>query len=91
MNWDDLRSYLGTWSSLHSYKVLFAFQLFPAPERLISVKAKHEDGEELVSSFLSELKEAVRKESGHEGKEPERIELEWPVTLILARKGTASS
>ncbi|KAH7929141.1 S-adenosyl-L-methionine-dependent methyltransferase [Leucogyrophana mollusca] len=74
MNWDDLLSYLRTWSSLHTFREAH-------PE-----DAQHAEGSVEVR-FWNALKEGVEKELGGvkvEGKD--EVDIEWPLAMMLVKK-----
>ena len=75
LTWDGLRGYFGTASALHTFREA-------NPE-----DAARPDGD-LATCFCRALKEEVARVEGS-GKVPEvgdAVEIEWPLTLILARR-----
>ncbi|KAI0087202.1 S-adenosyl-L-methionine-dependent methyltransferase [Irpex rosettiformis] len=70
MSWDDLMSYLRTFSSLHSFHEKY-------PDDL-----QRPDGD-IALRFLNRLKEDVAQ---HKGSTGEEVDVEWPLALILARR-----
>ncbi|KDQ53965.1 hypothetical protein JAAARDRAFT_136509 [Jaapia argillacea MUCL 33604] len=71
MTWNDLLTYLRSWSSLHTFHEKY-------PEDL-----KREDGD-IAVRFWKSLQEGARGES--RGIEEDQIELEWPLALIMVRR-----
>ena len=72
MSWDDFLTYLYTISALHTFHERF-------PE-----DRKRSDGD-IAVRFCKRLREATLSSPGN-GSE-EGIEVEWPIALILGRRG----
>ena len=70
MSWDDLMSYLRTFSALHTFHEKY-------PDDL-----RRSDGD-IAVRFLNRLRDEVASQKGEAGEE---IDVEWPLALILARR-----
>ncbi len=70
MTWDNLLSYLRTYSSLHTYHEKYPEDL-QNPEGDIAVR------------FLNRLKTIT---TDKEGAHADEIDVEWPLALLLARR-----
>jgi hypothetical protein len=73
LNWDQLASYLRTWSAAHTY--------------LAQHDDKDEQGRDVVDRFVSRLKEEVQRANG--GKEVEKLHLRWPLCFVMIKKNDA--
>ncbi|ETS59479.1 hypothetical protein PaG_06397 [Moesziomyces aphidis] len=73
LNWDQLASYMRTWSAAHTY--------------LAQHDDKDEQGRDVVDSFVSRLKEEVQRANG--GKEVEKLHLRWPLCFVMIKKNDA--
>ncbi|CDW97082.1 hypothetical protein [Sporisorium scitamineum] len=72
LNWDQLASYLRTWSATHTY-------LTQHPDD----KEKN-GGKDVVDRFLQQLREEVKRANG--GKEVEQLHLRWPLCFVMIKK-----
>lgn len=74
MTWDDLLSYLYTYSSFHTYQTRY-----PAD--------KENPAGDIARRFRDKLRECVaEQEDGTIPKDTDEIDVEWPVALLLARR-----
>lgn len=74
MMWDDLLSYLHTFSSFHTYQTRY-----PAD--------KESPEGDIAKRFCNTLKEhAAKQDGGALPKNTDEIDVEWPVALLLARR-----
>lgn len=77
--WELLEKYCRTWSSLSNY-----LEKFPEErEKRLSNGGKGGQKGDIVDRFLSRLRNEMLKTTGSI---PEKIDIEWPVTLLLYRK-----
>ncbi|CBQ72833.1 related to TMT1-trans-aconitate methyltransferase [Sporisorium reilianum SRZ2] len=72
LDWDQLASYLRTWSATHTY-------LTQHPED----KAQN-GGKDVVDRFLQQLRDEVKRANG--GKEVEQLHLRWPLCFVMIKK-----
>ena len=70
MDWDQLASYLRTWSATHTY-----LQQHPQDGK---------GGKDVVGRFLDQLKDEVTRANG--GKEVEQLHLRWPLCFVMIKK-----
>lgn len=74
MTWDDLLSYLYTFSSFHTYQARY-----PADK-------ENPEGD-IARRFWSQLKAHTAKQNSSEiVKDTDEIDVEWPMVLLLARR-----
>lgn len=73
MTWDDLLSYLNTWSALHTFR-----QHNPAD-------AENPRGDVAVR-FWKDLKEGVEREVGRPVEGHDEVDIEWPLAMIMVKK-----
>ena len=74
MTWGGLLAYLRTFSSLHTFHEKY-------PDDL-----KRPDGD-IAARFLNGLKyHAAENDGGDIPKDADKVDVEWPVALILARR-----
>ncbi|KDQ08728.1 hypothetical protein BOTBODRAFT_37728, partial [Botryobasidium botryosum FD-172 SS1] len=73
--WESMEGYLRTWSSFHAY-----VQAHPTPSADANAQENSDsEGGDAVTRFLDVLKKGT-------GEGVQELELEWPLTLVLAKK-----
>lgn len=72
LDWDQLASYLRTWSATHTY-------LQQHPE-----EKEQKGGKDVVDRFLVKLREEVTRANG--GKEVQELHLRWPLCFVMIKK-----
>lgn len=77
LTWDQLASYLRTWSATHTY-------LDQHPDD----KQQH-GGKDVVDRFLAQLKEEITK--ANKGKPVDDLHLRWPLCFVMIKKKGGSS
>ena len=72
LNWNQLASYLRTWSATHTY--------------LNEHKGEKEEkgGKDVVDRFIERLREEVKRGNG--GEEVEKLHLRWPLCFVMVQK-----
>jgi hypothetical protein len=79
LTWELLEKYCRTWSSLSNY-----LEKFPEEkEKRLSNGGKGGQEGDIVDRFLLRLRNEMLKTTGSI---PEKVDIEWPVTLLLYRK-----
>jgi trans-aconitate 3-methyltransferase len=79
LTWELLEKYCRTWSSLSNY-----LEKYPEEkEKRLSNGGKGGPDGDIVDRFLSRLRNELLKTTGSI---PEKVDIEWPVTLLLYRK-----
>ncbi|KAG1796066.1 S-adenosyl-L-methionine-dependent methyltransferase [Suillus plorans] len=73
MTWDDLLSYLNTWSSLHTFR-----QHNPTD-------AENPRGD-VAMRFWKDLKEGAEREDGRAVEGHDEVDIEWPVAMIMVKR-----
>ena len=73
MTWDDLLSYLNTWSALHTFR-----QRNPAD-------AENSRGD-IAVRFWNDLKEGVGREVGRRVEGHDEVDVEWPLAMIMVKR-----
>ncbi|KAG2346401.1 hypothetical protein BDR05DRAFT_997390 [Suillus weaverae] len=73
MTWDDLLSYLNTWSSLHTFR-----QHNPTD-------GENPRGDVAVR-FWKDLKEGVEREDGRAVEGHDEVDIEWPLAMIMVKR-----
>lgn len=79
MTWDLLEKYLRTASSLNTY-----LEQHPEETELAKQKSLGQGDGDIAQRFLKRLQQAILENS--EATIPERIEVEWPLSLLLYRR-----
>ncbi|TKY86279.1 hypothetical protein EX895_005104 [Sporisorium graminicola] len=72
LNWDQLASYLRTWSATHTY-------LTQHPD-----DKQQNGGKDVVDRFLEQLQNEVKRANG--GKHVEELHLRWPLCFVMIKK-----
>jgi trans-aconitate 3-methyltransferase len=78
LNWEDLDNYLRTWSSLHTFHA-------KNPQ-----DKEHSEGDivrRLVKSLRRNISD-VEANNGGDGEVPEKVEVEFPLALIMIKKAS---
>jgi len=96
MRWRDYLAYLRTWSALHTYHELYpedatreADPRFPEDLTLENSKDPMDTdvrGGDIAVRFWKDLRENAQKDGALVGLD-DKVQVEWPVALIIARKG----
>ncbi|KAG1899976.1 S-adenosyl-L-methionine-dependent methyltransferase [Suillus fuscotomentosus] len=73
MTWDDLLSYLNTWSALHTFR-----QHNPSD-------GENPHGDVAVR-FWKDLKEGAEREDGRAVEGHDEVDIEWPVAVVMAKR-----
>lgn len=83
MTWELLDNYCRTWSNLHNFLAKFPQE----KEKRVSDGHPANEKGDIVQRFLARLKHESEKSHG---KALEKLEIEWPMTLLLYRKRSTS-
>ncbi|KAG1796064.1 S-adenosyl-L-methionine-dependent methyltransferase [Suillus plorans] len=73
MTWDDLLSYLNTWSALHTFR-----QHNPAD--------RENPRGDVAVRFWKDLKEGAEREDGRAVEGHDEVDIEWPVAVVMATR-----
>jgi hypothetical protein len=73
MTWNDLLSYLNTWSSLHTFR-----QRNP-------MDAENPRGD-IAVRFWKDLMEGAGREDGRAVEGHDEVDIEWPLALIMVKR-----
>ncbi|KAG1779973.1 hypothetical protein EV702DRAFT_1194727 [Suillus placidus] len=73
MTWDDLLSYLNTWSVLHTFRQHNPTD-WETPRGDVAVR------------FCKDLKEGVEREDGRAVEGHDEVDIEWPLAMIMVKR-----
>ncbi|KAG1798189.1 S-adenosyl-L-methionine-dependent methyltransferase [Suillus plorans] len=73
MTWDDLLSYLNTWSSLHTFR-----QRNPTDGENLR--------EDVAMRFWKDLKKGAEREDGRPVEGHDEVDIEWPLAMIMVKR-----
>ncbi|KAG2100251.1 hypothetical protein BD769DRAFT_1510186 [Suillus cothurnatus] len=73
VTWDDLLSYLNTWSPLHTFH-----QLNPTDAEI--------PRGDIAVGFWKDLKEGAEREDGRTVEGHDEVDIEWPLALMMVKR-----